>query len=127
GAYAAAVFHLITHAFFKACLFLGSGSVIHGMSEEQDMRQMGGLWKKMPITFVTFFIATLAITGTLPGLSGFISKDAVLWNAWIAGEGAYAEVFGGVAKLIWVMGVVAAAFTAFYMWRLVFMTFFSGP
>jgi NADH-quinone oxidoreductase subunit L len=125
GAYAIAVFHLITHAFFKACLFLGSGSVIHGMSGEQDMRRMGGLYKKMPVTFATFFVATLAITG-FPFLSGFISKDAILWNAFAADEGAHAEVFATAAKIIWGMGVLAAGFTAFYMWRLVFLTFFSG-
>lgn len=125
GAYAVAVFHLVTHAFFKACLFLGSGSVIHGMSGEQDMREMGGLRKKMPVTFWTFVIATLAITG-FPLLSGFMSKDAILWNAYIAGEGQYAAVFGAWAKGLWTMGVLSAGFTAFYMWRLVFMTFFSG-
>ncbi len=125
GAYAAAVFHLVTHAFFKACLFLGSGSVIHGMSGEQDIRQMGGLRKKMPITFATFFVATLAITG-FPLTAGFISKDAVLWNAFAASFGAYGAVFAGVAKLLWGVGAIAAGFTAFYMWRLVFLTFFSG-
>ncbi|MFC1611439.1 NADH-quinone oxidoreductase subunit L, partial [Myxococcota bacterium] len=94
GAYAVAIFHLATHAFFKACLFLGSGSVIHGMSGEQDIRQMGGLWRKQPITFWTFFAATLAITG-FPFTAGFISKDGILWNAFMASaEGArYAEVF----------------------------------
>lgn len=120
-----AVFHLVTHAFFKACLFLGSGSVIHGMSGEQDMREMGGLRKKMPVTFYTFVIATLAITG-FPLLSGFMSKDAILWNAYIAGEGRYAAIFGAWAKGLWAIGVLSAGFTAFYMWRLVFMTFFSG-
>jgi NADH-quinone oxidoreductase subunit L len=125
GAYAIAVFHLVTHAFFKACLFLGSGSVIHGMSGEQDMRQMGGLHKKMPITSWTFIIATLAITG-FPLLSGFISKDAILWNAFTADAGEHAHAFATAAKIIWALGVTAAGFTAFYMWRLVFMTFFSG-
>jgi NADH-quinone oxidoreductase subunit L len=127
GAYAIAIFHLATHAFFKACLFLGSGSVIHGMSGEQDIRQMGGLWKKMPWTAWTFLFATLAITG-FPLTAGFISKDAILWNAFMAGaEGArYAAVFGAAAKVIWLTGVCAAGFTAFYMWRLVFLTFFSG-
>ena len=125
GAYSIALFHVITHAFFKACLFLGSGSVIHGMSGEQDMRQMGGLYKKMPVTFVTFFIATLAITG-FPFLSGFISKDAILWHAFTAGSGPYALAFGVWAKGLWLLGVCAAGFTSFYMWRLVFMTFFSG-
>ncbi len=125
GAYAVAVFHLVTHAFFKACLFLGSGSVIHGMSGEQDMREMGGLWKKMPVTFVTFLIATLAITG-FPLMAGFVSKDAILWNAFVAGNGHYGAVFGMWAKVLWALGLLAAGFTAFYMWRLVFMTFFSG-
>ncbi len=126
GAYAIALFHVITHAFFKACLFLGSGSVIHGMSGEQDMRQMGGLAKKMPITFATFFVSTLAITG-FPLLSGFASKDLILWNAFISSEGHYGSVFHGVGFWLWLMGAIAAGFTAFYMWRLVFMTFFSGP
>lgn len=125
GAYAVAVFHLVTHAFFKACLFLGSGSVIHGMSGEQDMRHMGGLWKKMPVTFVTFLLATLAITG-FPLMAGFMSKDAILWNAWIADHGAHAEIFAGIGKGLWLLGVLAAVLTSFYMWRLVFMTFFSG-
>lgn len=125
GAYAIALFHVITHAFFKACLFLGSGSVIHGMSGEQDMRQMGGLRKKMPITFVTFLVATMAITG-FPLLSGFASKDLILWQAFIAGAGHHAEVFHGVGWVLWLMGATAAGFTSFYMWRLVFMTFFSG-
>lgn len=125
GAYAIALFHVITHAFFKACLFLGSGSVIHGMSGEQDMRQMGGLYKKMPITFVTFFVATLAITG-FPLLSGFISKDAILYHAFMSSSGPHAMLFGAWGKGLWCMGVLAAGFTSFYMWRLVFMTFFSG-
>ncbi|MEK7706145.1 MAG: proton-conducting transporter membrane subunit, partial [Myxococcota bacterium] len=125
GAYAMAIFHLATHAFFKACLFLGSGSVIHGMSGEQDMRKMGGLWKKQPITFVTFFAATLAITG-FPLTAGFLSKDAILWSAFSADGGAFAPVFAGIAKTLWLVGLLAAGLTAFYMWRLVFMTFFSG-
>ncbi|HET6346814.1 MAG TPA: NADH-quinone oxidoreductase subunit L, partial [Myxococcota bacterium] len=125
GAYAFALFHVVTHAFFKACLFLGSGSVIHGMSGEQDMRQMGGLSKRMPVTFATFVVATLAITG-FPFLSGFISKDAILAAAFNAGTGPYAAVFGAWGKGLWLMGVIAAGFTSFYMWRLVFMTFFSG-
>ncbi len=125
GAYAVALFHVMTHAFFKACLFLGSGSVIHGMSGEQDMRKMGGLWKKMPITCATFILATLAITG-FPFFSGFISKDAVLWHAFASSHGPYAGVFECMAKVLWGVGVLAAGFTSFYMWRLVFMTFFSG-
>ena len=125
GAYAAAVFHLVTHAFFKACLFLGSGSVIHAMSDEQDMREMGGLWRKLPITFATFGIATLAIVG-FPFLSGFISKDAILWSAFSADAGSFSSTFAPYAKIIWGTGVAAAALTAFYMSRLVFLTFFSG-
>ncbi|GAB4261835.1 NADH-quinone oxidoreductase subunit L [Deferrisoma sp.] len=113
GAYAAGIFHLMTHAFFKACLFLGSGSVIHGMHEEQDMRKMGGLRKYMPHTYWTFLIATIAIAG-LPPLAGFFSKDEILWNAWANGF-----------KFQWFLGFVAAGITAFYMFRLVFMTFFG--
>ncbi len=110
GAFSAAIFHLMTHAFFKACLFLGAGSVIHGCGGEQDMRKMGGLRKYMPRTRWTMLIATLAIAGT-PLFSGFYSKDEIL-----AGAFAYSPV-------IWIVGVVAAGFTAFYMFRLYFMTF----
>ncbi len=113
GAYVAGIFHLMTHAFFKACLFLGSGSVIHGMHEEQDMRKMGGLRKYMPHTFLTFLIATIAIAG-LPPLAGFFSKDEILWKAWDNGF-----------KFQWFLGFAAAGITAFYMFRLVFMTFFG--
>ena len=113
GAWAAGIFHLVTHAFFKACLFLGSGSVIHGMQHEQDMRKMGGLKDKMPTTFWTFLIATLAIAGT-PLTAGFFSKDEILWKA-------YAN--GGVG--LWLVGVAGAGLTAFYMFRQVFMTFFG--
>ncbi len=115
GAYAAGVFHLMTHAFFKACLFLGSGSVIHGMSGEQDMRRMGGLRTRMPITFWTFLIATLAITGT-PLTAGFFSKDEILWKAWSSEHGSPA---------LWLVGLAGAGMTAFYMFRQVFMTFFG--
>jgi NADH-quinone oxidoreductase subunit L len=125
GAYAIALFHVVTHAFFKACLFLGSGSVIHGMSGEQDMRQMGGLRKKMPVTFWTFFFSTLAITG-FPMMSGFISKDAILAHAFNAGNGPHAAAFGQLGVVLWGCGVLAAGLTSFYMWRVVFMTFFSG-
>jgi NADH-quinone oxidoreductase subunit L len=125
GAYAVALFHVVTHAFFKACLFLGSGSVIHGMSGEQDMRQMGGLWRKQPVTFATFVIAALAITG-FPLLAGFISKDAILWNAWASSFGKNAATFAGVGQALWVVGALAAGLTSFYMWRLIFLTFFSG-
>src|SRR3954468_8783476 len=115
GAYAAGIFHLYTHAFFKALLFLGSGSVIHGMSGEQDMRKMGGLKDKMPTTFWTFLVATLAITGT-PLFSGFFSKDEILWKA-------YSGIGGG--WLLWGVGVTVAGLTACYMFRQVFMTFFG--
>ena len=113
GAFAAAIFHLMAHAFFKACLFLGSGSVIHSCDGEQDMREMGGLHKKMPITAWTMGLSTLAIMG-FPLFSGFFSKDDILFNA-------FASTRGG--PLIWGLGFVAAGMTAFYMWRLMFMTF----
>ena len=116
GAYWVAVFHLYTHAFFKALLFLGSGSVIHAMSGEQDMRKMGGLRKKIPVTFVTMFIASLAIAG-IPGLAGFFSKDEILWQAWSSPLG---------SKFVWAVGVITALMTAFYMWRLMFMTFWGN-
>ncbi|PNU20667.1 NADH-quinone oxidoreductase subunit L [Geothermobacter hydrogeniphilus] len=125
GAFSAGIFHLMTHAFFKACLFLGSGSVIHAMhhayhkahlhDDPQDMRNMGGLAKKMPITFITFFISTLAISG-IPGLSGFFSKDEILWWAFSSTRGGW---------ILWLIGFIAAGMTAFYMFRLVFMTFFG--
>jgi NADH-quinone oxidoreductase subunit L len=86
GAYGVAIFHVITHAFFKACLFLGSGSVIHALGGEQDMRKMGGLAKRIPITFVTFAIATAAIAG-IPPLAGFFSKDEILWYAFASTRG----------------------------------------
>src|SRR5688572_14655664 len=113
GGYAAAVFHLMTHAFFKACLFLGAGSVIHAMHHEQDMRNMGGLKNYMPLTFVTFFISVLAISGT-PGTAGFFSKDEILWLA-----------FSSHHPVIWALAVVGAGMTAFYMFRQLFMVFFG--
>ncbi len=113
GAFAAGAFHLMTHAFFKALLFLGSGSVIHAMAGEQDMRRMGGLKKYLPVTFVTMMIGTLAIAG-IPPLSGFFSKDEILFRAFLSN------------KLIWVLAVVTALMTAFYMFRLMSMTFFGG-
>ena len=113
GAFSAGIFHLMTHAFFKALLFLGAGSVIHAMSDKQDIREMGGLRKKMPITFWTFFIATLAISG-IPPFSGFFSKDEILWSVF-SGERGHI--------VLWVIGFVAAGMTAFYMFRLVFLTF----
>jgi NADH-quinone oxidoreductase subunit L len=111
GAYTAAIFHMVTHAFFKACLFLGSGSVIHGINGEQDMRKMGGLKDHMPRTYKTFLVSTLAIAG-IPPLSGFFSKDEVLYHSLIDGN-----------VILWGMGISAALLTAFYMFRLVFMTF----
>jgi NADH-quinone oxidoreductase subunit L len=119
GAFTAAIFHLMTHAFFKALLFLGSGSVIHAMSGEQDLRKMGGLKRSLPITFATFLIATLAIAG-IPGFSGFFSKDEILWKAW--GE-ANPYHLGG--RWLWAMAVIAAGLTAFYMFRLVFLCFYG--
>ncbi|GMQ98810.1 MAG: NADH-quinone oxidoreductase subunit L [Acidimicrobiia bacterium] len=117
GAYTAGVFHLTTHAFFKALLFLGAGSVIHGMANQQDMRKMGGLRKFMPITFVTMTVGWLAISGIFP-FSGFWSKDEVL-----------AAVFqrGGLWLILWFVGIVAALLTAFYMTRLYVLTFYGEP
>ncbi|MGP6085506.1 NADH-quinone oxidoreductase subunit L [Antarctobacter jejuensis] len=122
GVYSVAMFHLFTHAFFKAMLFLGAGSVIHGMHHEQDMRNYGGLRKKLPYTFWAMMIGTLAITGvgiplTTIGFAGFLSKDAVI-------ESAYAGTNGGFA--FWAL-VIAALFTSFYSWRLMFMTFYGKP
>ena len=114
SAYGAAIFHLFTHAFFKALLFLGSGSVIHAMSDEQDMRKMGGLYKMIPITYIMMVIGTLALTG-FPGLSGYFSKDMII-------ESAYAS-HSGVGEYAFVMGVAAVFMTSFYSWRLIFMTF----
>ncbi len=113
GAFAAAAFHLMTHAFFKALLFLGSGSVIHGMNEEQDMRKMGGLKLHMPVTFVTMFIGAIAIAG-IPPFAGFFSKDEILYRTFLHSE------------VLWGLGVVTAAMTAFYMFRLINMTFFGS-
>jgi NADH-quinone oxidoreductase subunit L len=120
GAYSASLFHLVTHAFFKACLFLGSGAIIHAMHHEQDMRWMGGLRKQMPWTFVTFTLATLALAG-LPLTSGFLSKDAIL-----AGAIGFAEVEGGgIYYLIPVLGFFSAMLTAFYMGRQIWLVFFG--
>ncbi len=115
GAYSAGIFHLMTHAFFKGLLFLGAGSVMHALSGELDMRKMGALRKKIPYTFWTFFIATLAIAG-IPGLSGFFSKDEILWQAFSSSNGHF---------LLWLVAAVAAGMTAFYMFRALFMTFFG--
>jgi NADH-quinone oxidoreductase subunit L len=112
GAFAAGVFHVFTHAFFKALLFLGAGSVIHAMSGEQDMRNMGALSEKIPTTFRTMLIATLAIAG-IPGLAGFFSKDEILWQAF------------RFSPYLWVIGFVTALMTAFYMFRLMYLTFWS--
>ena len=122
GAYQAAMFHLFTHAFFKALLFLGAGSVIHGMHHEQDMRKMGGLWKYLPVTYAVMVIGTLAITGFgIPGLeigfAGFYSKDAIIESAYAAGQQ------NPIAYFAFIVGLLAAALTAFYSWRLAFMTF----
>lgn len=119
GAYVFAFFHLVTHAFFKACLFLGSGSVIHAMHHEQDIRNMGGLRKKLPITYLTFLISTLAISG-IPLTSGFLSKDGIL-----AGTLAFGKLTGH--WLIPIIGFTVALMTAFYMFRLVIMTFHGEP
>jgi len=115
GAFTAGIFHLMTHAFFKALLFLGSGSVIHALSGEQDMRKMGGLRKYIPITYFTMFVATLAIAG-IPGLSGFFSKDEILWQSFSSSHG---------SPVLWVIAAAAAGITAFYMFRLVFLTFYG--
>jgi len=122
GVYFAGVMHLVTHAFFKACLFLGAGSVMHGMHEDTDIRNMGGLWKKMPHTAKTFLVATLAITGIVP-LSGFFSKDAILAGALFSEN--HALPWAG--KLAYVLGTLAAAGTAFYMMRLFALTFAGKP
>ena len=112
GAYVAAIFHMVTHAFFKALLFLGSGSVIHGMHDEQDMRRMGALRKLMPITAATFIVGWLAIAG-VPPFAGFWSKDEILLSAY------------DKSPALWAVGLVTALLTAFYMSRQVFMVFFG--
>jgi len=114
GAFAAGVFHVFTHAFFKALLFLGAGSVIHALSGEQDMRNMGDLHQRTPTTHLTMFIATLAIAG-IPPFAGFFSKDAILWQTWTSEHGAY--------LWLWVIGYGTALLTAFYMFRLMYLTF----
>ena len=113
GVYAAGVYHLVTHAFFKALLFLGAGSVIHALSGEQDLRKMGGLARKLPLTFYTMLVATVAISG-LPPFSGFFSKDEILAGAYFAGK-----------PLIFALLLVGSALTTFYMWRLVLLIFFG--
>jgi NADH-quinone oxidoreductase subunit L len=116
GAYGVAIFHLYTHAFFKACLFLGAGSVIHALGGEQDIRKMGGLWRKIPVTFWTFAVATAAIAG-IPPLAGFFSKDEILWYA-------FASERGG-SPLLFIVAATTALLTAFYMFRLLWLTFFG--
>src|SRR3982075_3045881 len=116
GAFAAGVFHVFTHAFFKALLFLGSGSVIHALSGEQDMRNMGDLRRRIPTTYKTMLIATLAIAGIFP-FAGFFSKDEILWQTWASEGGAY--------RILWFVGYGTALMTAFYMFRLMYLTFFS--
>ena len=111
GAFTSGIFHVMTHAFFKALLFLGAGSVIHSMHEEQDIQHYGGLKKYMPQTYFTFLVAALAISG-IPPLSGFFSKDEILWNAFANGH-----------VILWFIGTVTALLTAFYMFRLYFLTF----
>ncbi|MGA9627357.1 MAG: NADH-quinone oxidoreductase subunit L [Bryobacteraceae bacterium] len=115
GAYWVAIFHLFTHAFFKALLFLCSGSVIHAMGGEQDMRRMGALKDKIPITHWTMWVASVAIAG-IPGLAGFFSKDEILWQTYSSPHG---------SKLLWFVGLATAGLTAFYMWRLMTMTFYG--
>jgi NADH-quinone oxidoreductase subunit L len=114
GAFTAGIFHLFTHAFFKALLFLGSGAVIHALAGEQDLRRMGGLWRELPITYWTFMIGALAIAG-VPGLAGFFSKDEILAKTFMSGH-----------VWLWVVGTVTSFLTAVYMFRLVFMAF-HGP
>jgi NADH-quinone oxidoreductase subunit L len=111
GAYAAGIFHLFTHAFFKALLFLGSGAVIHALAGEQDLRNMGGLKKELPLTYWTFLIGALAIAG-VPGLAGFFSKDEILYRT-----------FSGGHTVLWAVGAMTSLMTAFYMFRLVFLAF----
>ncbi|MEO5365120.1 MAG: NADH-quinone oxidoreductase subunit L [Magnetococcus sp. WYHC-3] len=118
SAYPAAMYHLMTHAFFKALLFLGAGSVIHAMHHEQDMRHMGGLWQRIPLTYLLMGIGTLALTG-FPYLAGFWSKDVILESAFAAHT--------SVGTYAWILGITAAAMTTFYSFRLVFMTFHGKP
>ena len=117
GAYGVAIFHLYTHAFFKACLFLGAGSVIHALGGEQDIRKMGGLARKIPVTFATFAVATAAIAG-IPPLAGFFSKDEILWYS-------FASSTGG-SPLLFTLAAATALLTAFYMFRLLWLTFFGA-
>jgi NADH-quinone oxidoreductase subunit L len=113
GAYASGIFHVMTHAFFKGLLFLCAGSVMHALGGEQDMNKMGGLWRKIPITFLTMLIATLAIAA-VPPFSGYFSKDLILESAYDSGHTG-----------LWLLGVITAGLTTFYMFRLIFLTFFG--
>ncbi|MBA4348552.1 MAG: NADH-quinone oxidoreductase subunit L [Thermodesulfovibrio sp.] len=115
GAYGAGIFHLYTHAFFKALLFLGAGSVMHAMAGELNIQKMGGLRKYMPVTYWTFLIASLSIAG-IPGLAGFFSKDEILWLAYNGGT---------TGKIVWIMGTIVAGLTAFYSFRIIWLTFFG--
>jgi NADH-quinone oxidoreductase subunit L len=114
GAYTAGIFHLVTHAFFKALLFLGSGAVIHALAGEQDLRRMGGLKQELPITYWTFVVGAVAIAG-VPGLAGFFSKDEILFRTYVGGH-----------TVLWVVGLLTSLLTAVYMFRLVFLAF-HGP
>ncbi|MEP7270572.1 MAG: NADH-quinone oxidoreductase subunit L [Acidobacteriota bacterium] len=124
GAFTAAIFHVMTHAFFKALLFLGSGSVIHGMHDEQDMRRMGGLKKYLPITFSTMLVGWLAISG-FPLLSGFFSKDEILWRTW--STALFPGAWHDLGKILWGIAAITALVTAVYMTRLMVMTFWGKP
>ena len=118
SAYQASIFHLMTHAFFKALLFLAAGSVIHAVAGEQDMRRMGGLWRRIPVTYVVMWVGSLALAG-IPPFSGYYSKDLIIEAAWAAGT--------GVGHYAYWLGVLAAFLTAFYSWRLLIMTFHGKP
>jgi NADH-quinone oxidoreductase subunit L len=116
GAFSAGMFHLYTHAFFKACLFLGAGAVLHALGGEEDMRRMGGLARRLPFTFAVFLLATLALCG-LPPFAGFFSKDEIIWTAWAGASG---------SPLLWLVASTASFLTSFYMFRAIFMTFFGA-
>jgi len=115
GAFSVGLFHLVTHAFFKACLFLGAGAVLHALQGEEDMRHMGALARRLPFTFATFLAATLALCG-IPPFAGFFSKDEILWQAW-SGQGG--------SPWLWLVGLAASGLTAFYMFRAIHLTFFG--
>ncbi|MGV3577894.1 NADH-quinone oxidoreductase subunit L, partial [Brevundimonas sp.] len=127
GVYESAMFHLFTHAFFKALLFLGAGSVIHGMHHEQDMRKMGGLWKLLPVTYAVMMIGTIAITGLgipeIGGFAGFYSKDSIIESAFAAATSGHSPA----GYFAFVVGIFAACLTSYYSWRLIFMTFHNKP